>query len=150
MQMRKTGDRTADIQVGGQPLYPSATAAQELLEHDLRVKSGELATEFTCSLPFTHAQHSWRFCVHRRIHNSIKSSALLRREVEGAADGDTKGPVGMFAPPHTVIKGIVHRKMVCLRDSDLWRRRSQLLLLHFSNSLTDKQKAHCKVGVGAL
>ena len=29
MQMGKTGDRTADLQVGGQPLYPSATAALE-------------------------------------------------------------------------------------------------------------------------
>ncbi|CAB1426574.1 unnamed protein product, partial [Pleuronectes platessa] len=27
MQMDKTGDRTADLQVGGRPLYPSATAA---------------------------------------------------------------------------------------------------------------------------
>ena len=27
MQMGKTGDRTADLQVGGRPLYPSATAA---------------------------------------------------------------------------------------------------------------------------
>ena len=29
--------------------------------HDRRVKSGELATAFTHSLPFTHAQHSGRF-----------------------------------------------------------------------------------------
>ncbi|CAB1439716.1 unnamed protein product [Pleuronectes platessa] len=27
MQMGQTGDRTADLQVGGRPLYPSATAA---------------------------------------------------------------------------------------------------------------------------
>ncbi|CAB1460537.1 unnamed protein product [Pleuronectes platessa] len=29
MQMGQTGDRTADLQVGGQPLYPSATAAHK-------------------------------------------------------------------------------------------------------------------------
>ncbi|CAB1426322.1 unnamed protein product, partial [Pleuronectes platessa] len=28
MQMAQTGDRTADLQVGGRPLYPSATAAR--------------------------------------------------------------------------------------------------------------------------
>ncbi|CAB1431423.1 unnamed protein product [Pleuronectes platessa] len=32
MQMGQTGDRTADRQVGGRPLYPSATAAQTVFE----------------------------------------------------------------------------------------------------------------------
>ena len=30
MQMWKTGDRTADLQVGGRPLYPSATAGPQI------------------------------------------------------------------------------------------------------------------------
>ncbi|CAB1433270.1 unnamed protein product [Pleuronectes platessa] len=31
MQMGQTGDRTADLQVGGRPLYPSATATPQQL-----------------------------------------------------------------------------------------------------------------------
>ena len=43
-----------------------------VFRHDLRIKSRELAMEFTCSLPFTHAQHSGRLspqtCSQNRVY----------------------------------------------------------------------------------
>ena len=55
-----------------------------VFRRELWVNSGELATEFTQSLSFTHTPGF----LHVHIHNSIKSFALFRLEVEqlGAAD----------------------------------------------------------------
>ena len=49
MQIWKTGYRTADLQVGGRPLYPSATAAPVESEQSGSVVSCDFPSQTICS-----------------------------------------------------------------------------------------------------
>ncbi|CAB1455849.1 unnamed protein product [Pleuronectes platessa] len=76
MQMGQTGDRTADLQVGGRPLYPSATAI---------LKLNNWRTQKKCEA----AARETNVCSHGNSSSNICPSRWSDDESVGQANTDT-------------------------------------------------------------